>query len=236
MAEAPQRRREPVAVKRLLILLAFAVVASVIWVRYFPRIVPPRPPMRQPYIRPTTPPAPPVASGEPTAPPPGVPPLAEPTPPPTPQPTPVAPLPADTVADRIQIRKAARELTLYASGQVLRTYGVALGNTPSGAKALEGDGRTPEGRYFISGRNPASKYHLALRVSYPNAADRARAAKLGKSPGGDIMIHGLPNGYGFIGAAHRLRDWTIGCVAVTDEEIEEIWRVVPDGCVVDIEP
>ena len=236
MAEAPQRWREPVVVKRLLILLAFAVVASVIWVRYFPRIVTPRPPMRQPYIRPTTPPAPPVASGEPTAPPPGVPPLAEPTPPPTPQPTRVAPLPADTVADRIQIGKAARELTLYASGQVLRTYGVALGNTPSGAKALEGDGRTPEGRYFISGRNPASKYHLALRVSYPNAADRARAAKLGKSPGGDIMIHGLPNGYGFIGAAHRLRDWTIGCVAVTDEEIEEIWRVVPDGCAVDFEP
>ena len=221
--------------KRLLILLAFAVIASAIWVRYFHRIVPTRPPMRQPYSRPTptpTPGSPVELTPVPTA----APPEPAPSPQPTPQPTPQAPLPPDAVADRIQIRKAARELTLSAGGTVLRTYGVALGNSPEGPKSLEGDGRTPEGRYYIAGRNPQSKYHLALRVSYPNAADRARAAKQGKSAGGDIMIHGLPNGYGFIGAAHRLRDWTIGCVAVTDEEIEEIWRVVPDGCVVDIEP
>ncbi len=155
---------------------------------------------------------------------------------PTPSPAPVLPLPPDAVADRVQIRKAARELTLYWGGAALRTYGVALGANPDGHKEIEGDGRTPEGRYSISGRNSQSKFHLALRVSYPSAIDRARAAKLGKSPGGDIMIHGLPNGYGFIGSAHRLRDWTVGCIAVTDEEIEEIWRVVPDGCVVDIEP
>jgi hypothetical protein len=236
MAKAPRRRRHPVDVKRLLILLGFAVIASAIWVRYFPIIVPPRPPMRQPYVRPTAVPTPLAASEMPITPPNYVTPDALPTPQPTPEPTPVAPLPSDSVADRVQIRKAARELTLYFAGHALKTYGVALGTTPAGAKELEGDGRTPEGRYFITGRNPQSKYHLALRVSYPNAADRARAVKLGKSAGGDIMIHGLPNGFGFIGAAHRLRDWTIGCVAVTDEEIEEIWRVVPDGCVVDIEP
>ncbi len=169
-----------------------------------------------------------------TPPPPNFPTEVAPTP--SPSPAPVLPLPPDAVADRVQIRKAARELTLYRSGVVLKTYGVALGTNPDGHKEIEGDGRTPEGRYSISGRNPLSKYHLALRISYPSAADRARAAKLGKSAGGDIMIHGLPNGYGFIGATHRLRDWTIGCVAVTDGEIEEIWRVVPDGCVVDIEP
>lgn len=236
MADARRARRGFFVVKRLLILLAFAVVASVVWVRYFHRIVPTRPPMRQPYVRPTATPSPSVAPTGPAAP--NVPALELPTPPPqpTPTPTPTVPLPPNTVADRVQIRKAARELTLYAGGSVLRTYGIALGNAPEGAKEIEGDGRTPEGRYFISGRNPQSKFHLALRVSYPNAADRARAAKIGKSPGGDIMIHGLPNGFGLIGAAHRLRDWTIGCVAVTDEEIEEIWRVVPDGCVVDFEP
>jgi hypothetical protein len=223
-------------VKRLLILLGFAVIASAIWVRYFPVIVPPRSPMRQPYVRPTAVPPPPPASEMPVTPPNLTTPDALPTPQPTPEPTPTAPLPSDAVADRVQIRKAARELTLYFAGHALKTYGVALGTSPAGAKELEGDGRTPEGRYFITGRNPQSKYHLALRVSYPNATDRARAVKLGKSAGGDIMIHGLPNGFGFIGAAHRLRDWTIGCVAVTDEEIEEIWRVVPDGCVVDIEP
>lgn len=227
-------RRPPVAVKRLLLLFSFALVAGAAGVYYFLVLFPPPPPMRRPYVRPAAAPSPPIAespsSPAPTVPPPIiVPPVVEPTPAPL-------PLPPGAVADRIQIRKAARELTLFFGGNVLKTYGVALGTTPDGPKTIEGDGRTPEGRYSISGRNPQSKYHLALRISYPAAADRARAAKLGKSPGGDIMIHGLPNGYSFIGAAHRLRDWTIGCIAVTDEEIEEIWRVVPDGCVVDIEP
>lgn len=235
MADAPRRFRPTSAVKRFLVLLAFALVASVAWVRYFHVIVPTRSPMRPPYIRSTPTPASRATPAEetplPAASPDSTPSLA-----PTPQPTPVSPLPPNTVADRILIRKSARELTLFAGANILRIYGVALGSTPDGPKVIEGDGRTPEGRYVIAGRNPQSKYHLALRVSYPNDADRARAAKLGKSPGGDIMIHGLPNGFGFIGAAHRLRDWTIGCVAVTDQEIEEIWRVVPDGCAVDIEP
>ena len=218
--------------KRLLVLLTVAVIGSALWLRYFPRLEKPRPAMRPPYIRATPTP---TAAAAPTAPTPAeAAPTAVPTP--LPEPTPVSPLPPNTVVDRILVRKAARELTVYSRGIALRTYRVALGRAPEGPKLIEGDGRTPEGRYFIAGRNPDSDYHLSLRVSYPSPADRARAEKLGKSPGGNIMIHGLPNGYGWIGATHRLRDWTIGCMAVTDEEIEEIWRVVPDGCVVDIEP
>jgi len=139
-------------------------------------------------------------------------------------------------SDAILIEKSARKLTLLSAGVVLKTYPVALGFSPQGAKDREGDGRTPEGIYEISGRNPKSLYHLSLRVSYPNAADRATAAKLGVSPGGDIMIHGLPNGSAALGSAHTLSDWTLGCVAVTSEEIEEIWDAVPNGTRVEIVP
>jgi murein L,D-transpeptidase YafK len=139
-------------------------------------------------------------------------------------------------AERIVVNKAKRELILYRSDKAIRTYRVALGAQPVGAKQCEGDNKTPEGSYTISGRNSASSYHLSLRVSYPNDADIARAKRDGVSPGGDIMIHGLPNGRGFIGAAHRLRDWTAGCIAVTDAEIEEIWRLVPDGTPIQINP
>ena len=103
-------------------------------------------------------------------------------------------------------------------------------------KTYKGDNRTPEGFYTIDGRNPGSHYHRSIHVSYPNAQDRARAKKLGKDPGGDIFIHGLPNGQGWIGKAHVLHDWTLGCIAVTDEEIEEIWKLVPNGTVVEIRP
>lgn len=143
------------------------------------------------------------------------------------------PLPA---ADRILVEKAKRSLTLFRQGKILKTYAIALGTEPVGHKLQEGDGRTPEGVYRISGRNPQSKYHLSLRISYPNEADRESARKRGVSPGGDIMIHGLPNGSGALGAAHRLRDWTIGCIAVTNEEIKEIWDAVPDGTEIEIRP
>ncbi len=139
-------------------------------------------------------------------------------------------------ADRILVRKAARELVLYRQGKVLKSYRVALGRNPVDPKRRQGDRKTPEGRYTITGRNPSSAYHRALRISYPSAADRARARREGVSPGGDIMIHGLPNGQGYIGAAHRLTDWTDGCIAVTNEEIEEIWRLAPNGTPVLIEP
>jgi murein L,D-transpeptidase YafK len=139
-------------------------------------------------------------------------------------------------ADRIVIEKVQRRLTLYQGGVELRSYRVALGSQPLGAKTSEGDGRTPEGIYSIDRRNPGSRYHLALHVSYPNAQDRARAAALGVSPGGDVMIHGLRNGLGWLGPLHRARDWTRGCIALTDAEVDEIARAAPDGTAVEIRP
>ena len=139
-------------------------------------------------------------------------------------------------ADSMVLEKGQRQLTLYYRGQEVRKYGVALGKNPTGDKVRRGDGRTPEGLFFIEGRNPQSKYHLSLRISYPDAAHRASAAQHGVSAGGDIMIHGLPKAFAMIGALHRQQDWTLGCVAVTNEEIEEIWRAVPDGARILIRP
>jgi murein L,D-transpeptidase YafK len=139
-------------------------------------------------------------------------------------------------ADRLVVNKSKRELLLYRNGVVIRSYKIALGKQPVGAKVQKGDGKTPEGAYTIFGRNAASAYHRSLRISYPNAADQERAKRQGIDPGGDIMIHGLPNGQGFVGAAHRLFDWTDGCIAVTDAEIEEIWRLVPDGTPIRLNP
>lgn len=149
--------------------------------------------------------------------------------------TPAAGL-AETAADLVIVEKAARRMTLQAGGAVLRVYAVALGRQPEGPKRRAGDGRTPEGRYVIEARNPASKYHLSLRISYPDAGDRARAAAAGASPGGAIMIHGLPHGMGWMGSSHRASDWTEGCIAVTDQEMEEIWRLVAVGTPIEIRP
>jgi murein L,D-transpeptidase YafK len=134
------------------------------------------------------------------------------------------------------VHKKERTLELLKSGQVIKTYKIALGGEPVGAKTKQGDHRTPEGVYVIDSRNAHSQFHRALHISYPNAADRERARKSGASPGGDVFIHGLPNGYGFIGAAHRARDWTDGCIAVTDQEIEEIWNLVLNGTPIEIRP
>jgi murein L,D-transpeptidase YafK len=137
-------------------------------------------------------------------------------------------------ADAILILKKDHLMQLYAKGKVIRTYKVALGTGGLAPKMREGDGRTPEGHYTIDSRNAVSHYHKGLHVSYPNAEDRKRAAKLGVSPGGAIMIHGLPKGQEWIGAAHRLYDWTLGCIAVTNDEIDEIWDLVPLGTPVEI--
>lgn len=139
-------------------------------------------------------------------------------------------------ADSIVILKKDHVLELLAGGRVIRTYKVALGSGGLARKDRQGDGRTPEGHYIIDSRNEHSAYHKALHVSYPNAEDRRRAAKLGVATGGDIMIHGLPNGRGWLGAAHRSMDWTLGCIAVTDGEIDEIWKLVPVGTPVEIRP
>jgi murein L,D-transpeptidase YafK len=136
--------------------------------------------------------------------------------------------------DRIVVEKSARKLSVFANNKKLKTYRVALGRNPVGPKQREGDNKTPEGIYKIDGRNPRSSFHLALHVSYPSEEDKLRAAERSVSAGSDIMIHGIRNGLGWIGAFHRLKDWTVGCVAVTDKEIEELWRVTPDGMTVEI--
>jgi murein L,D-transpeptidase YafK len=140
------------------------------------------------------------------------------------------------LADSIVIEKRAHRLTLFHLGRPIRSYLVALGGNPIGDKVSAGDRRTPEGLFSIEGRNPNSSYHLSLRISYPDVAHRQRAESLGVDPGGNIMIHGLPNGKGSVGAYHRTADWTNGCVALTDEEIEEIWSAVPIGTPVLITP
>jgi len=139
-------------------------------------------------------------------------------------------------ADSILILKKDHALELLAGGKVIRTYKVAPGSGGLAPKEREGDGRTPEGHYVIDSRTAASHYHKALHISYPNADDRRRAAGLGVPPGGAVMIHGLPRGKGFVGPAHRLYDWTLGCIAVTDAEIDEIWSLVPVGTPVEIRP
>lgn len=137
------------------------------------------------------------------------------------------------IVDHVVVDKTARTLTLHAQGQPVRTItGIQLGDAPVGHKRFQGDERTPEGRYVIDWANPNSSYHLSLRISYPNAADRAYAASLGRNPGGMIMIHGQPNG-----TAGRLRgDWTDGCIALSNEEMEYVWQTVPSGTVIDILP
>ena len=133
--------------------------------------------------------------------------------------------------DRVVVNKGAREMLLLSGDSVVRSYRIALGREPVGHKEREGDSRTPEGRYTIDRRNPNSKYHLALHISYPNAADIARAQALGNDPGGDIMIHGVK-----AGVAHPESDWTQGCIAVTDAEMDDMWSLVCDGTPVEIYP
>ena len=134
--------------------------------------------------------------------------------------------------DRIVVEKAQRRMNLMFGDRVVRSYQIALGSTPKGDKQQEGDGKTPEGKYVIEGRNPSSAFHLSLKISYPDATDRAAAAARGVSPGGDIVIQGAPNGWLLPGQPSG--DWTRGCIAVTKAEIEEIWRLVPDGTPVEI--
>lgn len=139
-------------------------------------------------------------------------------------------------ADLIRVDKAKHTLTLLRGDNVIKVYQVSLGSSPLGHKSREGDGRTPEGRYTIDSRNSRSRFHLALHISYPSAADRADAERRHQPPGSDIMIHGLRNGLGWLNRWHLKRDWTDGCVAVTNSEIEEIWSHIATGTPVEIVP
>ena len=139
-------------------------------------------------------------------------------------------------ADHILIEKAAHRMTLLAGDRPVRTYRVSLGHGGLAAKTREGDGLTPEGDYRIAGRNPKSAYHLSLRIGYPTPTQVAEARRVGAEPGGDIMIHGLPNGRGALAKFYAGRDWTDGCVAVNDAEMDEIWRLTANGAAVHIAP
>jgi murein L,D-transpeptidase YafK len=139
-------------------------------------------------------------------------------------------------ADRIVVQKSARTMTLMRDGKALKTYKVALSREPVGAKQRAGDHKVPEGEYVVDSKNPHSRFHLALHISYPNAADRERAHKLGVQPGGNIEIHGLDSKLAWVGSLQRQVDWTDGCVAVTNSEIEEIWPLIRVGTTVEIRP
>lgn len=138
--------------------------------------------------------------------------------------------------DRIVVEKAAHRMTLYAGDRLVRTYAISLGGGGLAPKVRQGDRRTPEGDYRITGRNAGSRFHLSLRIGYPTPAQVAAARAKGIDPGGDIMIHGLPNGRGGLSALYKGRDWTDGCIALTDPEIEEVWKLVRDGAAVRITP
>jgi len=139
-------------------------------------------------------------------------------------------------ADRVLVLKQEHILRLLRDGRMVKEYKVALGGSPVGAKAQRGDHKTPEGIYVLDFRNSKSEFYRSLHISYPTPAQRAAARKRGVSPGGDVFVHGLPSGYRAVGAAHRLHDWTDGCIAVTDDEMDEIWRAVPDGIRIEIRP
>jgi len=147
-----------------------------------------------------------------------------------------APQAKEMKADQVVVIKSQRTLSLLSQSKVIRSYKVALGSNPVGPKEQQGDHKTPEGHYILDRRNSKSRFYKSIHVSYPNEPDEQRAKERGGAPGGDIMIHGLPNGFGWLGATHRALDWTDGCIAVTDDEMDEIWALVLDGTPIEIKP
>ena len=139
-------------------------------------------------------------------------------------------------ADLVVVYKAERTLQLKRGGRVLKTFPIALGRNPVGPKLQEGDGRTPEGVYTLDWRNPDSQFYRAIHISYPRAGESVHAIRWGVSPGGQIMLHGLPNGVAAEQMGHPRRDWTNGCIALTNEQIDEIWARVDDGTTIIIYP
>jgi murein L,D-transpeptidase YafK len=138
--------------------------------------------------------------------------------------------------DRVVVYKQQRKLLLLSQGKEIRSYKIALGSEAVGPKTRQGDHRTPEGIYVLDARNPNSHFYKSFHISYPNSKDIAAARKLGVNPGGDIMLHGLGKEYAWLGKAHVLHDWTDGCVAVTNEEMDEMWKMVRIGTPIKIKP
>lgn len=150
----------------------------------------------------------------------------------------VSGLPASATmkVDLVRVDKSDRRMQLLSKGEVVRSYWIALGASPVGHKQQEGDERTPEGRYMLDWRNPKSAAYKSIHVSYPNKADKAAAKAMGVDPGGMIMIHGQINGFGFWAFLTQWFNWTDGCIAVTDPEMEEIWALVENGTPIEINP
>ena len=145
-------------------------------------------------------------------------------------------LPSNIKIDSLVVYKSKRELKVYSNGLLIKAYKISLGKNAIGDKEFEGDKKTPEGVYFINAKNPNSGYYKNLGISYPNNQDIEVSKKLGKPTGGDIKIHGLRNGIGFIGKFQRWYDWTAGCIALTDQEIDELYNTVEIGTKIEIKP
>lgn len=138
--------------------------------------------------------------------------------------------------DLVRVVKSERKLYLVSQGRAVREFQMALGRNPAGHKRREGDKRTPEGRYTIDLRNPQSKFHKSIRISYPSAADVEDARRRGVSPGGWIMIHGQKNGFGHLAAITQKLDWTDGCIALRNADMDVVWELVSLGTPIEIVP
>jgi murein L,D-transpeptidase YafK len=143
-------------------------------------------------------------------------------------------LPKGCKADKILVEKSNRKMHVYSEGKKLKTYTISLGFSPNGRKRFEGDGKTPEGVYYINRKNSRSIAHKSLGISYPDMIDKQYATKRRKSAGGHIMIHGLMNGFGYMGKFHRFIDWTGGCIAITNSEMDDLFRHIEVGCKLEI--
>lgn len=145
-------------------------------------------------------------------------------------------LPANIQVDSIVVYKSRHTLLAFSKGQLVKTYKISLGSIPMGSKKFEGDKKTPEGVYFINAKNPNSGYHKNLGISYPDKRDMDNAKKIGKPTGGDVKIHGLRNGLGFLCKFQRWYDWTAGCIALTNQEVDELYTSTKIGTKIEIKP
>ena len=143
---------------------------------------------------------------------------------------------AEPNVDLVRVEKSSKRLYLINAGKVVREFRVALGGNPAGHKQQEGDQRTPEGKYLLDFKKADSAYYKAIHISYSNAADTESARRRGVNPGGSIMIHGQKNGFGWLGPLVQRYDWTNGCIALSNEDMEQVWRLVDAGTPIEIIP
>lgn len=145
-------------------------------------------------------------------------------------------IPTDKPVTGIEVYKGRHALLVKTDDRVLARYPISLGRNPTGDKVCRGDMKTPEGAYVLDWKNPGSAFYKAFHIFYPNKEDKKVGAGVGCDPGGNIMIHGITNGFGPVGRFHRFLDWTQGCIAVTDQEMDQLWRTVPAGTPIVIYP